>query len=731
MKLRILLAAASTWAAVCCALLALSSSHGGGAAGALNVWALAGVAAVAVAVTATVAAPRLPTVIGYLIAHGIGVLVVLTVSQGLRPPWQWRPLSELWPITGGQLALNPAAVTLLSTALTWELSYACAWLVVRERRAWLALGLIVATLALGGPHVLQRPDAALVGFSVVGLGVVLAAATLERRARPTRRLHGMSGARWAPLYGLPLLGLVVAGAWAAPPVAVPNARAALTHWTAQVTNLTGHIGLGSKPVGDGRAALTEFGSAVPVGGVFNPNGAIVFTARVADPTRWPYWRGAVYDRYEDGAWRPVPTHPAFQPAGTAIGATGAAAADVITQSVTLLRPLNTLVTAGVPVTLSVPVAVAFSNRAHGAGPLALQPASGRMPAAYAATSLVAPAAPVVPAPVLDPAVRAVDLALPSLPVRVGSLARSLVRGTADPYAQTWAIQRYLRGVGSKYVYDTSPPQAPAGHDPTDYFLFDARRGFCTHFASAMVVLARLAGIPARLVTGYASTRLTAGGFVVTTADAHAWPELWIAGRGWLTFEPTPAFHTPFQIAGPLTAPPVAATATPPQPSPTTRGHAATATAPARTPTTSPTPTRTPVASAPSAPGSGQGGAGASPRFPLAGLVAAAAGLLLAGLLWLLVLAAPSDVLVLYRRMCRLASLLRAGPRAGQTPLEWARGLAVRTPGDSAAVLAITGLYVRQRYGNQRAAGADLQAARASWRRLQRRWIWRVLTRRRL
>src|SRR5205807_9570036 len=108
------------------------------------------------------------------------------------------------------------------------------------------------------------------------------------------------------------------------------------------------------------------------------------------------------------------------------------------------------------------------------------------------------------------------------------------------------VQGYRRGPDGRYGYDTAPPPTPAGQDAVDYFLLRSRRGFCTHFATAMVVLARLAGIPARLVTGFAAGQLVDGRFLVTTADAHAWPELWIAGRGWITFEPTPNFPTPFQ-----------------------------------------------------------------------------------------------------------------------------------------------------------------------------------------
>jgi hypothetical protein len=74
----------------------------------------------------------------------------------------------------------------------------------------------------------------------------------------------------------------------------------------------------------------------------------------------------------------------------------------------------------------------------------------------------------------------------------------------------------------------------------DYFLFDSKTGFCDYYASAMVVLARAAGIPARLVLGYAPGIFDPeqGRFLVRQSDSHAWPELYFPGVGWVEFEPT-------------------------------------------------------------------------------------------------------------------------------------------------------------------------------------------------
>jgi transglutaminase-like putative cysteine protease len=123
-----------------------------------------------------------------------------------------------------------------------------------------------------------------------------------------------------------------------------------------------------------------------------------------------------------------------------------------------------------------------------------------------------------------------------VPERVRSLAFDLTAVQLTPYDQALAIEAYLRTIS----YTLDIPAPPLGRDVADYFLFDLKRGYCDYFATAMVVLARSVGIPARLVTGYAS-----GGydvfrayFVVLGEDAHSWVEVYFPSYGWVEFEPT-------------------------------------------------------------------------------------------------------------------------------------------------------------------------------------------------
>lgn len=89
-----------------------------------------------------------------------------------------------------------------------------------------------------------------------------------------------------------------------------------------------------------------------------------------------------------------------------------------------------------------------------------------------------------------------------------------------------------------YTYTLTPPRL--ARDTVDEFLFDTRQGYCEHYASAFVVLMRNMGLPARVVTGYqGGERNPVDGFLtVRQSDAHAWAEVWVAGRGWLRVDPT-------------------------------------------------------------------------------------------------------------------------------------------------------------------------------------------------
>jgi transglutaminase-like putative cysteine protease len=131
------------------------------------------------------------------------------------------------------------------------------------------------------------------------------------------------------------------------------------------------------------------------------------------------------------------------------------------------------------------------------------------------------------------------LSFPSGPHgELARLARQVTSGARTPYAKAMKLQDYF--LSGKFSYDLGV-SLPNGIRGLTEFLYSVKRGYCQQFAFAMAALARLVGIPSRIAVGYtAGTPAGKGTWKVTTADAHAWPELYLTGMGWLRFEPTPS-----------------------------------------------------------------------------------------------------------------------------------------------------------------------------------------------
>ncbi len=139
---------------------------------------------------------------------------------------------------------------------------------------------------------------------------------------------------------------------------------------------------------------------------------------------------------------------------------------------------------------------------------------------------------------LDPGYLALADAIDAESVR--TTAQEVVGDAGTRYDQAVALQEFFRNAG-QFTYDTSV--TPTGSDSVSVFL-EERAGYCVQFASAMVVMSRSLGIPARMAIGFLpGDQGPDGESVITGADAHAWPELYFAGAGWVRFEPTPAVQT--------------------------------------------------------------------------------------------------------------------------------------------------------------------------------------------
>lgn len=136
-------------------------------------------------------------------------------------------------------------------------------------------------------------------------------------------------------------------------------------------------------------------------------------------------------------------------------------------------------------------------------------------------------------------IRTVDLQLPEIDPRVGELAREVVGDASTPYEKARRVEQFLK---TKYTYSLDLRRSDTSIDPVADFLLNTKTGQCEYFASAMVLMLRELGVPARVVNGFQMGEYNSIGdvYVVRQADAHSWAEVYFArSQRWIEFDPTP------------------------------------------------------------------------------------------------------------------------------------------------------------------------------------------------
>jgi transglutaminase-like putative cysteine protease len=645
-------------------------------------------------------------------------------------------------LAAGESAFDPVAAALAWGLVLWFLAIWAAWATRRRGRPLQGILPAGALLAAALSYVGGRPSVLL-----ALLGATLTLMALIRHDIRERRWRvggiGFSLDIWSnvALVALSLSLALVTAAAVTPSVSVRRV-------TKFVQRLTGQQGVGNRPVasslgldprrdqstvfenvriaglprrhllGSGPelshqvAMLINIDSINGIGGVGDepqPGGVLPLpSGTLPDQLPRPYWRGLTYDRYDGRGWHTGSSQVTEYRAGELVALATSPLYRTVRQEVRVIGNLGKLLyVVGTLATADHDYGVAWRSPGDVFG--ATVEAT-----AYRADSLVLvvteeqlrSAGSVYPELVLER-----YLALPEgVPGRVLSLARDLTAAAPTPYDRARAIEVYLR----TFPYTLDLPVPPPNQDVVDYFLFDLRRGYCDYYATAMVVLARAAGLPARLVIGYASGTYDAENtrYVVTEADAHSWVEVYFPGYGWIEFEPTagrpvierPAEESPVERAELEDVPEL-------------------------------------VTSRRVRPG----------RLWWQGLAGGLALLVLAGGTWSVVdvwrlrrLHPVLALAVVFQRLCRYGRWLNVPMKSGDTSYEFAASLAGWVTGLPrgrwARVFApvtresywLTDLYVRGLYSPYVPDAADQARAIRMWQKLRRRlwlaWAWTLICR---
>ena len=481
-------------------------------------------------------------------------------SQGLSKDLSWRErVFELgtriagWvqeALSGGTSQDSLIFLILLSV-LFWILGYSAAWNTYRRRRPWLtAVPLGIASIAAAHFYV---GDAPLLRYLILYL---LLALLYIGRAQTSRQEMTWREEQVAydPKLGINVLRsslalalLVLTLAWALPSASATSTSVSEiwerinTPWEAVEEEWQRLF----SSVHSGEIETAEpFGSSLALGGPSALEGTLVLDVQ-APPIGRYYWRATVYGTYTGSQWNPARGDVVSLPPGSAAkDVQQEASRRLVSQTVTNYLPgRHLLVGASQP--LAVGREAEVLARVEDGSPRAFHRLSSVLPLGageqYTVTSRTSQANAVElrQAGSDYPAwVSTRYLQLPgTLPERVGVLAERITREAGAPYDKARLLEQYLR---ETIVYDLNPPEPPPGRDYVDFLLFESQRGYCNGYATAMVVMARSLGIPARLASGYAEGAYDEqrGIYRVREDNAHSWPEIFFPGYGWIEFEPT-------------------------------------------------------------------------------------------------------------------------------------------------------------------------------------------------
>ncbi|WP_201386247.1 transglutaminase domain-containing protein [Ktedonobacter sp. SOSP1-52] len=306
--------------------------------------------------------------------------------------------------------------------------------------------------------------------------------------------------------------------------------------------------------------------------------------------------------------------------------------------------------------------------------------------------------------------------------RVLTQVKQWVGNTSTTYGALKALEQHLSDQ-TQFTYSVSNPDIVSSANVVDWLLQN-KRGYCTYYASAMIVMARMLHIPTRMANGFSSGHFDEQrkAWIVDGQDAHSWVQAYFPNLGWVNFEPTPGYST----TSPAKPTP---TVTPTQPA---QKPTPTSTATAKnTPLTHHQPTPPPDAATGGTGVQWAGGISDAVLLNIALLALLIAvvifGLALFTSWWRGLYANSTFIASTYWRFCWLASKFGFAPRPWQTPYEYSGMLSQQAPGQVAPLWRLTELFVRDRWGPR--SSVPSPDASAETRRMQpalRGMAWHLL-----
>jgi len=450
---------------------------------------------------------------------------------------------------------------LLLAVLSWWLAYFAAWALYRRQRVWRAVIPAGSLMLINLYYAPSNLSVYFLFFCALLLAMRSHLAQQEEHWRAARIRYamdiGFDFLRDGVLFAL----LVLALAWILPDIASRGSFESLVkpfekpweHVKSEWNRLFGSLQYPAAP------SYVAFGKSMALSGPVNLGDTVIMDVRASAGR---YWRGVVYHTYTGRGWLNTDQETISLGAGDAPRLPEYELRQEITQTITTYYPgIGLLFAAGQPVRAVLPALAEVSYLPEdilptptplpGGGervvvppPVDISRLFSRLQLDEGQSYTVVSAISKADVESLRAAgddypdwVRERYLQLPDdLPQRIRDLALEITAPYDNPYDKATALEDYLREI----PYNEEIAAPPPDQDGVDYFLFGVREGYCDYYASAMVVMARVVGIPARLAAGYSQGEYQEeeGFYRIRERNAHAWVEVFFPRYGWVEFEPT-------------------------------------------------------------------------------------------------------------------------------------------------------------------------------------------------
>jgi transglutaminase-like putative cysteine protease len=442
-------------------------------------------------------------------------------------------------VLAGEAASDPTVFVLFLGASVWCATFVGSFVLARSGRIWDAVIFNGACLVINVSVALTNLYPDLIVFTLAVLVLLVRIHIVNLQERWTKQNIVPSGEMdWRLLRGgltwttvLVIMALVTPrvgaaevlnGAWSTFEGPYHSVEAEWQRFFAGVS-------------GPSRLRGVSFSDSIRLGQAPNLGDRVIMTVEAPSGH---FWRAVTYDFYTGAGWRTTESDKADKIAlPTTDRDPFQARFDIIVPHSNILFAANEPQKADVPYQFYTGADKTYSTSLHA---LNRSQAAGT----YTVTSLISVADKQTlrkVAPTYSDYIKSKYLQLPStLPQRVKTLAHQVMDNVPNAYDRAETLETFLRS--PPYSYSAQVKPTPPGKDPVDYFLFDLKQDFCEYFASAMVVMLREEGIPARLVEGFTTGTFdnASNAFVVREQDAHAWVEAYFPQYGWIEFEPTPS-----------------------------------------------------------------------------------------------------------------------------------------------------------------------------------------------